>query len=172
MRSVLKHAALVVILLLALPGRAVASETEIRAAIDAWYAEVRKGEAGRPSSMLAPGGVIEPRLCPDRCGPQPRALKFDPGGAYRHLLAARAQLFRPEIEKLVVEGSLAKADVWERGYFYARAAGQTYENAAGATFVFERREGQPWKILLYTSRSSAVRPGDRGQPMPDLSPRP
>jgi hypothetical protein len=163
---------LALIALLWLPASVRASEVEIRAAIDAWYAELRKGPNARTWTLLASNAVVGPLLCPDRCGPQPRVLKYDPGSAHRHLLAVRAQLFKPEIETLVVEGSLAKAEVWERGFTYAWAVGKTYENAAGATFMFESRDGGPWKLLLYTARSSAVRPKDRDQPLPDLSPGP
>ena len=93
------------------------------------------------------------------------------GPAYSHLLAVRSQKFTHEIEKLQVERTLARIDVWERGWIYAWAAKSTYENAAGATFVLEKKDGQDWKILLYASRSSAVRPQDRDGPMPDLSPK-
>lgn len=168
----MKRLLLALFALLSCPLCAAATEAEIRAAIDAWYAELRSGPAGRAWRLLSPNAVVQPRLCPDRCAPQPRVLKYDPGGPYRHFLAVRAQLFRPEVEKVTVESSLAKAEVWERGFTYAWATGTTYENAATATFVFERRQGEPWKILLYDTRSIAVRPDHRGQPMPDLSPRP
>ena len=39
------------------------------------------------------------------------------------------------------ETTLARTDVWERGWMYAGAAKQTYENAPGATFVLEKRDG-------------------------------
>jgi hypothetical protein len=147
-----------------------ATEEEVRAAVAAWYAELRKGRNGRISTLLAPNGIIEPRLCPDRCGPQPRALKPRPGPPFPHLLAVRAELFQPEIEKMKVEGTLARVDVWERGFIYAWASKVTYENAAGATFILERGAGEHWKVLLYSSRSSAVRPDHANQPIPDLSP--
>jgi hypothetical protein len=130
---------------------------------------LRKGKDGRVWTMLAPNGIIEPRLCPDRCGPQPRGLKL-PLTPYPHLLAVRAELFKPEIEKVQVERTLARVEVWERGYVYALAAKVTYENAAGATFILERREGETWKVLLYSSRSTAVRSDHVNQPIPDLSP--
>ena len=76
-----------------------------------------------------------------------------------------------EIETLQVERTLARIQVWERGWIYAGATNTTYENAAGGTFMLVKKEGEDWKILVYDSGSSAVRPKDRDGPMPDLSPK-
>ena len=156
------------------PARADAKEAAVKEVINRWYAELRKGRRGEKSrywSMLAPGSMIEPsHRCYDPDIPQPRVLKLR-RPAYSHLLAVRSQKFAHEIEMLQVERTLARIEVWERGWIYAGAAKVTYENAAGATFILEKKDGQDWKILLYASRSSAVRPQDRDDPMPDLSPK-
>jgi hypothetical protein len=146
----------------------------VKQLVGRWYTELRKGRLGERRdawTLLAPGGMIEPsHRCYDPDIPQPRVLKMR-GPAYSHLLAVRSQKFTHEIEKLQVERTLARIDVWERGWIYAGATKSTYENAAGATFILEKKDGQDWKILLYASRSSAVRPQDRDDPMPDLSPK-
>ena len=142
--------------------------------IGRWYTELRKGRLGERSdvrTLLAPGGMIEPsHRCYDPEIPQPRVLKMR-GPAYSHLLAVRSQKFAHEIERTQVERTLARIEVWERGWIYAGAAKSTYENAAGATFILEKKDRQDWKVLLYASRSSALRPQDRDDPMPDLSPK-
>jgi len=157
----------------AMPVRADEADA-VKELIGRWYSELRKGRLGEKSdvwTLLAPGGMIEPsHRCYDPEIPQPRMLKMR-GPAYSHLLAVRSQKFTHEIESLEVERTLARINVWERGWIYAWAAKSTYENAAGATFILEKRDGQDWKILLYASRSSAVRPQDRDDPMPDLSPK-
>ena len=157
----------------AMPVRAEEADA-VKQLIGRWYTELRKGRLGGKGAvwtLLAPGGMIEPsHRCYDPEIPQPRVLKMR-GPAYSHLLAVRSQEFTHEIERLRVERTLARIDVWERGWIYAGATKSTYENAAGATFVLEKKDGQDWKILLYASRSSAVRPQDRDDPMPDLSPK-
>ena len=152
------------------PTLAQSSEEAVRAVIDAWYSELRKGRSGRYDNFLAPGGIVIPtHPCVDRDKPQPRGLTGrEP--LFPHLLVRRAQRFAHTVERANIEPSLARVDVWERGWIYAWAAKQTYENAAAATFVLERREGAGWKIVLYASHSQAVRPQHRGEPMPDLSP--
>jgi hypothetical protein len=146
----------------------------VKELIGRWYTELRKGRVGEKSAvwtLLAPGGMIEPsHRCHDPEILQPRVLKMR-GPAYSHLLAVRSQKFTHEIERLQVERTLDRIYVWERGWIYAGATKSTYENAAGATFVLEKKDGPDWKILLYASRSSAVRPEDRDDPMPDLSPK-
>ena len=39
-----------------------------------------------------------------------------------------------------IDPNFAKVDVWERGYFYASAAQQTYERAVDTVFILERRQ--------------------------------
>ena len=120
--------------------------------------------------MLAPGGFVAPAYdCEARNKPQPRALRPKP--LYPHLLARRAQKFAYEVQSLRLETTLARVSIWERGWIYAWAAKQTYENAAAATFVLEKKEGEGWKVVLYASEGQAVHPKHRTEPMPDLSPK-
>jgi hypothetical protein len=118
---------------------------------------------------MAPGAVVAPSHCPPRDQPQPRALKSRP--LYPPMLVRRAQKFAFEIQSMRVETTLARVSVWERGWIYAWAAKQTYENAAAATFVLEKKVGASWQVLLYASEGQAVRPDHRKDLMPDLSPK-
>lgn len=146
-------------------------EDAVKALIANWYAELRKRDDVRIYPLLAPAGMILPKSCPDRCAPQPRALKLKKGEQFSRFLATRAVKFSYEIDRSLIERSLARVDVWERGWFYAWAAKQTYENAASAMFILEKREGEGWKVLLYRSESQAIRPKHKDDPMPDLSPK-
>jgi hypothetical protein len=85
-----------------------------------------------------------------------------------HELAARAMQFGYDVDELVVDDRLAKAEVWERGYFYAWAAQTTYENAATTMFVFEKQPDGEWKILAHEARSIGIPPNKATNPMPDL----
>jgi hypothetical protein len=161
------------VLIFVMPGtaaRADSDETAVRALIADWYAELRKGKDARVFRLLAPGGIMLPRHCPDRCGPQPRALKPDELFRPRYL-AEQAEKFAYEVERLRVERTLARADVWERGWRWAWAVKQTTMTAAAATFILEKREGEGWKILVYQSESRALSPKDKDMPMPDLTPK-
>ena len=153
-------------------GPASATQDEaVTSVVARWYVELLKGRDAYLSPLLAPGGMVEPDYrCPDDDQPQPRVLDWTQP-PYPHFLAVRAGKFAYEVERMRVERRLAKVDVWERGWIYAGAAKQTYENAADATFILERRENEGWKILLYASHSQAVRHDHRNQPMPDLSPK-
>lgn len=161
---------LVLIFLLTLPAApapAASDEAAVRATIADWYAELRKGKGARPWNFLAPNAEVLPSECPDRCGPQPRALKF-PRPLYPRHLVRRAQKFEYDIEKMTVERTLARVDVWERGWTYAWALKKTTVAAADAWFILVKRDGE-WKILVYSSERRALRPKDREAPMPDLS---
>lgn len=152
------------------PAEAQIIEQDVKSTIAGWYGELAKGREARIFDQLAPGGLVVPSHdCNARDQLQPRALQWN--GPYPHLLARRAQKFAYEIESTRLEPTLARVSVWERGWIYAWAAKQTYENAAAATFVLEKREGEPWKVLLYASQSQAVRPQHRHEPMPDLAPK-
>jgi hypothetical protein len=144
-----------------------------KALIERWYAELRKNRMGGQSrywTLLAPGSIVEPsRRCYDPNKPQPRVLKLGETALYA-FLAIRAQKFAHEIESMQVERTLARIQVWERGWIYAGATKTTYENAAGGTFILVKKDGEDWKILVYESRSSAVRTKDRDGPIPDLTP--
>jgi hypothetical protein len=85
-----------------------------------------------------------------------------------HELAARALQFSYDIDVLNVDSRLAKAIVWERGYFYAWAAQQTYENGASAMFVLEKQANGEWKILVHEASSQGIPPNKITSPMPDL----
>jgi hypothetical protein len=158
--------------LVAVPARGDDAEA-VKALIERWYAELRKNRMGGQSrywTLLAPGSIVEPsRRCYDPNKPQPRVLKLGETAFYG-FLAIRAQKFAHEIESMQVDRTLARIQVWERGWIYAGATKTTYENAAGGTFILVKKEGEDWKILVYESRSSAVRAQDRDGPMPDLTP--
>jgi hypothetical protein len=161
------------LLIFAIPGaaaRAESDEAAVRSLIADWYAELRKGKDARVWRFLAPGGIMLPSRCPDRCGPQPRALKPDELFRPRYL-AEQAEKFAYEVERLRVERTLARADVWERGWRWAWAAKQTTMTAAAGTFILERRVGEDWKILVYQSESRALSLKDKDMPLPDLSPK-
>jgi hypothetical protein len=168
---VFRIAVILALLLFVRPAFAQTAEDEVNAFIAQWYAELRKGEEAHIYPLMAPVGAVLPTICPDRCGPQPRVMKIKKGPPFPHLLAARAQQFAYEIRDARVEQTLARVDVWERGWFWAWATQQTYENAALATFYLEKRDGQGWKVALYRSDSSAVHPKHKNDPMPDLSPK-
>ena len=69
---------------------------------------------------------------------------------------------------LKVDARLAKAMVWERGYFYAWAAQKTYENAASTLFILEKQADGGWKILAHDANSIGIPPNKITDPMPDL----
>lgn len=157
----------------ALPSFAQASEDEakVRAVIADWYARVGKQPADRPWSLMAAGsidggpGYSEPL---DRTGPNGETSAALRGPWVNNELAARALKFSYDIDVLVVDAHLAKARVWERGYFYAWAAQSTYENAASTLFVFEKQADGAWKILAHEASSQGIPPNKTTHPMPDL----
>ena len=114
--------------------------------------------------------MLLPEDCPDMCPPLKRSADLRPLLGARYL-AARAREFDYEIERLRVERTLARADVWERGFDYAWALKKTTQSAAAAIFVLEKREGEGWKVLVYQSLVRAIRPQDKDAPLPDLSPK-
>lgn len=161
---------LALLLTLAATPAAASDEATVRETIAAWYAELRKGNDARPWRLLAPQGQVLPRECPDLCGPQPRAIKR-PHPLYPRHLVRRAQKFDYEIEHMSVERTLARVDVWERGWSYAWALKKTTVAASDAWFILQKIEGD-WKILVYSSETRALRPKDREAPLPDLSREP
>lgn len=161
------------LLILTIPtvsANAAPDDKAVRETIAAWYAELRKIKNSQPWKLLAPQGEILPRDCPDRCGPQPRALKL-PRRLYPYHLVRRAQKFDYDIEEMTVERTLARVDVWERGWTYAWALKKTTMAAADAWFILQKIEGE-WKVVVYSSQTRALRPKDREAPMPDLSDEP
>ena len=68
-----------------------------------------------------------------------------------------------------IDPNFAKVDVWERGYFYAFAAQQTYERAVDTVFILERRQDDgSWLITAHQSGSYGIPPNKITDPMPDL----
>ena len=84
-------------------------------------------------------------------------------------LAAQALDFAYEIDLLKVDARLAKAVVWERGYFYASASEVTYERAASTLFVLEKQADGRWLILAHEAQSVGIPPNKITDPLPDLS---
>jgi hypothetical protein len=166
----LRAAFALLILLAAAPAGRADDETDVRALIGDWYKEMRKGKDSRPWRLMSPGGMLLPRECPDLCGPLPRVAKLT--GPYNsYYLARRAEAFEYEITRMRVEPTLARVDVWERGFRYAWAVKKTTQNAAAALFILEKRPDEGWKVLLYESETRALRPKDRDGRLPDLSPK-
>jgi hypothetical protein len=149
---------------------AAVADREPRELIEAWYAELKRGEEGHPWRLFAPGAIVTARAERTNIAPPgARGLKLI-GPPFPHELIRRAEKFAYQIEELRIEGGLAKVRVSERGWIYAWAAKQTYENAAEARFVLERGPDGIWRILAFDSNGMATRPAPRNEPMPDLSP--
>lgn len=139
-------------------------EAAIRALVANWYEELAKKREGRPRSLTAPGFITS----------TPYSRHVDTGAAslgprVYTSLAARALKFSYEIEAMRIDATFAKVDVWERGYFYAFAAQQTYESAADTAFILERQEKDGrWLILAHRSGTQGIPPNKITRPMPDL----
>lgn len=160
----LRSAGLALLLALASPASAQPAEDGIRSTLARWYEELTKEEEGRFNGLVAPGFI-------------------DASPAYRHVdtgarklgprvytsLAARALKFSWEIDSVRRDSSFAKVQVWERGYFYASATQETYENAAATTFILERsdKDGR-WRIAAHQSGGYGIPPNKITRPMPDL----
>jgi hypothetical protein len=153
----------------ALPVSAQTNEDEarVRAVIAEWYERVGTREADAPWVLLAPGAIDggPGYSVPADLNSDSRVLR---GPWLNHELAARALKFSYDIDVLKVDERLAKAQVWERGYFYAWATQQTYENAASTLFVLEKQPDGRWLILAHEARSTGIPPGKITDPMPDL----
>lgn len=142
-------------------------ETAVRALIADWYGRVGTAKANAPWVLMAPGAIDD--------GPGysvPADLHSGSAGLrgpwLNHELAARALQFAYGIDVLKVDARLAKAIVWERGYFYASAAQKTYESAASAMFVLEKQADGAWKILFHNATSQGIPPTKFTDPMPDM----
>ncbi len=147
------------------PARAAsfASDAPIRRLIEEWYARAKAGES--PFPLIAASAVLDwPKV--DDCGPQPAYVRPRPPFE----LAALALKFDYEIHQLTANADLAKAVVWERGWFYAWAAEKTYQTAVRTTFVFEKDRDGTWKVLAHAPNSIAIHPDHADDPMPDLKP--
>ena len=138
-------------------------EKAIRALISDWYAEHRKGPQGRPRQLLAPGAIdASPGYT------YPRSNSAALGKPIYNSLAHRALKFSHEITALKIDPRFARARVWERGYFYASAAQQTYENAGSAVFVLEKNDDGRWLVLAHQTHTIGIPPNMKTDPMPDL----
>lgn len=160
----LRSAAAGLVLTLAAPAAAEAGEDGIRAAIARWYGELGKREKGRPWSAVAPGFI---EASPPYRHVDNGSRKLGPR-VYTSL-AAQALKFSYDVESIRADSAFARVQVWERGYFYAWAAGRTYELGASTTFVLERGETDGrWRILAHQSSSQGIPPNKVTDPMPDL----
>ena len=142
-------------------------EIAVRAVIADWYTRVGQSPADAPSVLMAHGGIdVGPGYSvPADLHSGSAAIR---GPWNNHELAARAMQFTYDIDVLKVDERLAKAIVWERGYFYAGAAQKTYENGASAMFVMEKQADGAWKILAHNATSQGIPPNKITDPMPDL----
>lgn len=170
----LKSVLIVLAVMSATPAIAQAIEDErpedvskIREVIADWYERIGQSPANAPWVLMAPGSI--------KSGPGysvPADLHSGSaairGPFLNHELAARALKFSYDIDVLKVDARLAKAIVWERGYFYAWAAQKTYENAASTLFVLEKQTNGEWKILAHEANSIGIPPNKITDPMPDL----
>ncbi len=145
-------------------------ETALRAVIAGWYDTLQKrgpapatlGQQGN-WRLYAPGAI---NGGPHETETDPRSARLSP--TISHELAAQALKFSYEIDVLRIDPRFAKAIVWERGYFYAWAAQQTYETAASALFIFEKQPDGHWLILAHEANSQGIPPTKRTDPMPNL----
>jgi hypothetical protein len=143
----------------------VSAEDGIRATLGRWYEELRKKEEGRHSSLTSPQFI---EASPPYRIAESKSRKAAP--RIYSSLAADALKFSWEIDSIRRDSAFARVQVWERGYFYASAARQTYERAAATTFVLERSEKDGrWLILAHQSSSQGIPPNKITNPMPDLS---
>ncbi len=160
----LRFAGLALLLALAGPASARSPEEGIRSTLARWYEELAKKDEGRFNDLVTPGFI-------------------DASPAYRHLdtgarklgprvytsLAAHALKFSWEIDSLRRDSRFARVEVWERGYFYASAVQETYENAAATSFILERSEKDGrWRIAAHRSGHDGIPPHKITRPMPDL----
>ena len=138
-------------------------DSAIRALIDELYVQHRAGRDGHPWRLLAPGAIdASPGYFHVDNGS--RAL----GPRVYDSLAATALKFSHEITRLVRDRRFARVHVWERGYFYASAAQQTYERAGSTIFVLEKQEDGRWLVLAHETSSVGIPPNMKTDPMPDL----
>jgi hypothetical protein len=168
MRANLRALCIFVLLVLSpAPAYALApapAEGEIRAAIARWYDELVKKVEGRLWTLTAPGFI---EASPPYHYQRPSSRAAAP--RVYNSLAATALKFDWEIDAVRRDSAFAKVQVWERGYFYAWAAKQTYELAASTTFILERQEKDgSWLILAHQSSSQGIPPNKVTNPMPDL----
>jgi hypothetical protein len=149
----------------AAPAYAASSEDEtaIRALIEEWYAQKREAGDGHLFRLLAPGAIdASPGYYYVNTGAR------SAGPRVYNSLGATALQFNHEITRLVLDPRFARAQVWERGYFYAWAAQKTYERAGSATFVLEKQDDGRWLVLAHQTHTVGIPPNMKTDPMPDL----
>lgn len=152
------------VLLLSAPASAQDAETEIRAVIAQWYGELMKKEEGRVDRVVG-HPFFEASRYYHYADNGSAAL----GPRIYSSLAAQALKFDYDIEFMRIDPNFARIAVWERGYFYAFAAGRTTERHADSDFLLERRqEDGQWRIVAYRSGSYGIPPNRKTDPMPDL----
>jgi hypothetical protein len=144
---------------------AAADEAAIRAVVARWYEELGKKKEGRYYVVTAPG-FIDASPHYHHVDNGSRAL----GPRVYDSLAARALKFDYDVDRIRADAAFAKVQVWERGYFYAWAAGTTYERGMATTFVLERQQDGRWLILVHESTSQGISPNKVTDPMPDMRP--
>jgi len=132
-----------------------------------WYKRVSQQPADRPYALFAPGSIDggPGYAVPADLNSGSAVIR---GPWINHELAAQALVFAYDIDELVIAGTLAKAEIWERGYFYASRPQSTYERGASAMFVFEKQPSGEWKILAHEATSQGLPPNKITDPMPDL----
>lgn len=163
--TVLRAAGFASLLMLTAPSAARSPDADIRTVIGRWYEELAKREEGRLNDLVAPG-FIEASRPVSYAKTGSRAL----GPRIYTSLAAKALKFAWEIDSIRSDSSFARVEVWERGYFYAFAAKQTYENGAATRFILERSEKDGrWRIAAHQSSGQGIPPHKVTDPMPDLS---
>jgi hypothetical protein len=140
------------------------AKREVEAVIATWYAELQKRGEGNPHRLLAPRAIVEDCEC---LPPDETPVKYAQP-RFRNELAYEALKFSYEIVGMRIDRDFARVHVWERGWYYAWSAKETYENDADATFVLERQDDQ-WKILAFSAHGAAVHPKYANDPMPNLS---
>lgn len=144
-----------------------ADEAAVRAVIAEWYERVGHQPADRPYALFAPGSIDggPGYAVPADLNSGSAAIR---GPWINRELAAQALVFAYDIDELVVAGTLAKAEIWERAYFFASKPQTTYERGARAMFVFEKQPNGEWKILAHEASSQGIPPNKITTPMPDL----
>ena len=139
-------------------------EAAVRAVVADWYRRLQQPERTQ-WTLYAPGGIdggpAETELFPGRRSRSPTVSNE---------LAARALRFAYDVDAVVADPHLARVRTWERGYFYAWAAGTTYELAASTLFVLERQPDGRWLILAHEADGIGIPETRRTDPLPDMAP--
>ena len=145
-------------------------EAMIRAVIADWCKRIAQPQAKTPWALMARNGIdagpvhaeIPAIACEER-----RAAAYS-GPHINNELAGKALRFTHDVDQLVVNASLARVDVCERGHFYDWTGQTTYGMAADATFVLEKQPNGAWLILAHPATSQCILPNKVIRPMPRL----